>query len=72
MGIQEAMACGLGIVSSGQPFLVKDGKNGYVVGFKNPGGISQGLLKIYGEDKKKSKKMGNESLKLMTLVIPFC
>jgi len=56
MGIQEAMACGLPVVSSAQRFLVEDGKNGYVVGMKNPKGISEGLLKIY--DKGNGKKMG--------------
>ena len=62
-GIQEAMACGLPIVSSGQPFLVKNNINGYVVGIKNPKGIKEGILKIYKS--KKMKKMGQESIKFV-------
>ena len=62
VGIQEAMACGLPIVSSAQPMLVKDGVNGYVIGMKNPKGIAKGILKIWG-DKKLMKKMGKESIK---------
>jgi len=61
--IQEAMACGLAIVSSSQPFLVKDGINGYVVGMKNPKAIKEGILKIY--KKKRMKKMGEESKELV-------
>ena len=61
--IQEAMACGLPIVSSAQPYLVKDGINGYVVGFKNPNGIKDAILKIYKN--KKIKKMREESIKIV-------
>lgn len=59
MGIQEAMACGMPVVSSAQPFLVEDGKNGYVVGMKNPEGIAEGILKIYNGGQ--TKKMSSES-----------
>ncbi len=61
MGIQEAMACGLPVVSSAQPFLVEDGKNGFVVGMKNPKGIKEGVLKVCNGNR---KKMSKESLKL--------
>ncbi len=59
--IQEAMACGLPIISSGQPYLVKDGVNGYVVGINHPERIGQGILNM---DKKNIKKMGKASLKM--------
>ncbi|MFZ1970830.1 MAG: glycosyltransferase family 4 protein [Candidatus Nanoarchaeia archaeon] len=62
--IQEAMACGLPIVSSAQPYLVDNGKNGFVVGFKNPLGIRDALLKIYNSGKSKMKKMGEVSKKM--------
>lgn len=61
VSILEAMSCGLPIISSAQPFLVKEGINGYVVGMKNPKGIAIGILKIY--KKKQMKKMGEESKK---------
>ena len=62
MSIQEAMACGLPIVSSNQPFLVEEGVNGFVVGPKNPRGIAEAVLKIYRG--KKRNKMGKESKKM--------
>lgn len=64
MGIQEAMACSLPIVSSKQPFLVKEGVNGYVVGARNPEGIKEGLLKIFKAKKSKLKDMKKESKKM--------
>jgi glycosyltransferase involved in cell wall biosynthesis len=63
LSIQEAMACGLPIVSSAQPFLVKDGVNGYVVGINNENGLSEGVLKIIRN--KEIKEMGKESIKLV-------
>lgn len=62
ISIQEGMAAGLPIVSSAQPFLVKNGVNGYVVGFKNPNGIAEAIEKIYRSGK--AKKMGEESKKM--------
>lgn len=62
INIQEAMSCGLPIVSSAQPFLVKEGINGYVVGMENPKGIFKGIMKIYKSNK--INKMGKESIKL--------
>lgn len=64
ISIQEGMSAGLPIVSSAQPFLVKNGINGYVVGFENPQGISEGILKIYSLSKEKRKKMGENSRKM--------
>lgn len=64
MSIQEAMACGLPIVSSNQPFLVKNGVNGFVVGPKNPERIKEGILKIYKGEKKNMKRMGRNSRKM--------
>lgn len=61
ISIEEGMACGLPIVSSAQPFLVKNGKNGYVVGINNPEGIAKGIIKIYKSGRKKMKQMGKES-----------
>ena len=63
INILEAMSCGLPIVSSAQPFLIKNGINGYVVGMNNPQGIKEGILKIYGG--KSMKKMGSKSLSLV-------
>lgn len=62
--IQEAMACGLPIISSSQPYLVKENKNGYVVGFKNPEGIKEALLKIYNKTDIDRIRMGEESKKM--------
>ena len=62
---QEAMACGLPIVSAGQPMLVENGVNGYIVGPKNPKGIAKGILKIYKSSRKGMKKMGEESKKMV-------
>ena len=62
INIQEAMSCGLPVISSAQPFLVKEGVNGYVVGMKNPGGIFKGIMKIYKGNK--IGKMGKDSIKL--------
>ena len=62
--ILEAMACGLPVVSSAQPYLIRNGLNGYVVGFKNFEGIKDAIIKIYKKGKTKMKKMGQESIKL--------
>lgn len=64
ISIEEGMACGLPIVSSAQPFLVKNKKNGYVVGINNPEGIAEGIIKIYKSGRKKMKQMGKESKKM--------
>lgn len=62
ISIQEAMAAGLPIISSSQPFLVLDGINGYVVGFNNPKGISEGLLKVCLSGEENRKRMGKKSI----------
>lgn len=62
ISIQEGMAAGLPIVSSAQPFLVKDGTNGYVVGFNNPKRLAEGIIKVYKN--KDRKKMGFNSKKM--------
>jgi len=51
--IQEAMACGLPVVSTGQEPLVKSGINGYIVPKKNPRAIAEAVLKIHNENKYK-------------------
>jgi glycosyltransferase involved in cell wall biosynthesis len=63
MGIQEAMVCGLPIVSTGQDFLVKDGVNGYVVPKRDPQAIADAVLKIYDNDE--LKKMGDMSQEMV-------
>jgi len=65
MSIQEAMACGLPIVSTGQDFLVKSGVNGYVVSKRDPYEMAKAVLKIYDENKcgamgAKSKEMAEK------------
>lgn len=62
ISIQEGMAAGLPVVSSAQPFLVKEGINGYAVGFNNPKGIAEKIIKIYRSGS--AKKMGEESKKM--------
>ena len=59
MGIQEAMACGLAIVSTGQKGLVNDNINGYVVEKRNPESIAGKVIEIY--TKKSSRTMGKQS-----------
>ena len=63
IGILEAMACGLPIVSTGQSFLVHSGINGYVVPKKNAKAIADAVLKMY--DKGECKKMGNMSQEIV-------
>lgn len=64
LSIQEGMACGLPIISSAQPFLVKEGANGHIVGINNPKGLAEGIIKIYKSGKKRMKEMGKESTRL--------
>lgn len=63
MGIQEAMVCGLPVISTGQEFLVKDGVNGYIVSKRNPQAMANAILKMYDEGK--SKMMGSKSEKMV-------
>ncbi len=62
MGLAEAMACGLPVISSAQPFLVRDGKNGFVVGMENPSGLAKAVVKI--KEGKLEKKFGKEGKRL--------
>ena len=57
MSVQEAMACGLPIVSFENIVLVEDNKNGIVVRNRTPEGIKDGILKVYNGDMKKMGKM---------------
>jgi len=63
IGILEAMACRLPIVSTGQSFLVHSGINGYVVPKKNAKAIADAVLKMY--DKGECKKMGKMSQEIV-------
>lgn len=54
MGILEAMACGLPIVSTGQRFLVRSRKNGYVVPKRDAEAMANAVLKMYDEGRCKS------------------
>jgi glycosyltransferase involved in cell wall biosynthesis len=59
MSIQEAMACSLPVVSTGQKPLVKDGVNGYVITKRSPEAIFEAILKIY--EGHKMKQFGKAS-----------
>jgi glycosyltransferase involved in cell wall biosynthesis len=63
LSIQEAMACGLPVISSTQPFLVENNINGYVVGINNPKGLADGVIKLYNNSK--MKEMGKSSIELV-------
>jgi glycosyltransferase involved in cell wall biosynthesis len=63
IGILEAMACGLPIVSTGQSFLVRSGINGHVVPKKNPKAMADAVLKMY--DKGECKTMGDMSREIV-------
>ncbi|MBU2576891.1 MAG: glycosyltransferase family 4 protein [Nanoarchaeota archaeon] len=62
VSVQEAMACGLPIVSFDQVVLVKNDKNGIAVKNKNSDGLKEGILKIYRGD---MRKLGAGSLDLI-------
>lgn len=63
MGIEEAMASGLPIVSTGQPWLVKPGVNGFIVPPRDPQRIADAVLEIHG--KNLTKKMGAKSAEIV-------
>lgn len=63
MGIEEAMACGLPIISTGQPWLVKSGVNGFIVPARNPQMMASAVLEMY--EKNLIKKMGTKSAEMI-------
>ena len=63
MGILEAMACGLPVVSTGQEFIVQSGRNGYVVPPRSIHAMADAILKIY--DDGAHKTMGTTSQKIV-------
>lgn len=63
ISVQEAMACGLPIVSTAQPFLVRNGRNGFVVGIGNVEGLAEGVMKIH--DSGSFGRMGAASRRLI-------
>ncbi len=65
MGIAEAMACGLPIVSTGQEWMVKAGANGYIVPRRDAQAMADALLKIYYQVETDRRSMGNVSLQIV-------
>lgn len=63
MSIQEAMACGLPVISTGQGWLVQDGINGYLVERRNPEMLAQKIIKIYQD--RSYKPMGEKSREII-------
>lgn len=61
--INEAMACGLSIVSTSNNLIVEDGVNGYVVGKKNPEALADAVLKMYSRNE--HKEMGLNSKRII-------
>jgi glycosyltransferase involved in cell wall biosynthesis len=54
MGIEEAMAAGVPVVTSnrcGMPYMVRDGESGFLVDPNNPDDIARGLKKLLRDDK---------------------
>ena len=53
MGIEEAMAAGVPVVTSnrcGMPYMVRDGESGFLVNPNNPDDIAQGLKQLLEND----------------------
>jgi len=53
MGIEEAMAAGVPVVTSnrcGMPYMVRDGESGFLVDPKNPDDIARRLKQIFEDD----------------------
>jgi len=63
MSIQEAMVCGLPVVSTGQEMLVKPGVNGYIVPKKDATAIAEAVLRMHEEGK--CQEMGRMSRQLV-------
>lgn len=62
LNVLEAMACGLPVISYEQPYLVKEGINGYHLGINTSKDLAKGIIKL--KEKKKRKNMGKESINL--------
>jgi len=63
MSIQEAMVCGLPIVSTGQDWLVHNGINGYIVEKRKSEMLADRIVKIYKD--KNAKGMGLKSKEII-------
>lgn len=53
MGIEEAMAAGVPVVTSnrcGMPYMVRDGESGFLIDPKNPDDITRRLKQIFNDD----------------------
>jgi glycosyltransferase involved in cell wall biosynthesis len=64
INIQEAMACGLPIISSAQEYLV-DESNGIITGINNPENITKAMIKMINRkdnDPELIKEMGKNSI----------
>lgn len=64
MGIQEAMACGLPIVSTGQRWFVHEGQNGFVVPKKDSRAMAGAVLK-FCQDPALRRRHADRSLELI-------
>ena len=63
MGVAEAMAAGVPVVTSnrcGMPYMVRDGENGFLVDPNDPAGIAGRIGEILG-DKTLRASMGKRS-----------
>ncbi len=64
MSIQEAMAAGLPVVSTGQAFLVKEGVNGFVVPKRDPEPMAEAVIKMLSNNSN-LQRMGKASRELI-------
>lgn len=71
--VNEAMACGLPVISTdvagSTADLVRDGVNGYVVGARQPEALSRAMEKVVGEPGLR-KQMGQMSLQINSTFTP--
>lgn len=59
----EAMACSLPLITTAQPWLIEEDKNGLVIQNNDPAVIQSAVLKLI--DKNNLKQMGEESLRIV-------
>ena len=59
----EAMACSLPLITTAQPWLVKDGRNGLVINDNNPATIQAAITNLIKQNK--LKVMGQESRRIV-------